>query len=393
MLAGLIFATEDATDRPDLLAATLPFGGATLIEFQARLLISAGAGQIVVVVERLTPELVGAVNRISRRGVSADIVRSAVEAEQKLHPLARIMVFADGLFSTEAVVSLLSGEGSDALLVTSDGSALPGMERVGHDTIWAGMARVETQRIADVAALPKEYDFQSTLLRVIAQSGAQQLVLPGGSIRVGHGVERNSQRLRERTDAVLAAVVANRIPWIERRVIAPIARRVLPFMLAHAVSGTAVFAGGTLALALGLGLIGLGWPLLGMPLACLAIIGLGTGAALAWMRDDQQQGRSQRILIVIGAALSVLLLGGTVGRNDGVPMAPLAAVMLTGLAALVERGANDTIRKGWWCSPTAFPFLLVPFVAANQALVGLLVGTVYAGVSLSAVIEALREKP
>ena len=32
MLAGLIFATEDAEDRPETLAATLPFCGSTLIE-------------------------------------------------------------------------------------------------------------------------------------------------------------------------------------------------------------------------------------------------------------------------------------------------------------------------------------------------------------------------
>ena len=69
MLAGLLFATADASDRHDTLAATLPISGVTLIEFQARLLIAAGASQIVVVVSRLTPELLGAVNRMSRRGV------------------------------------------------------------------------------------------------------------------------------------------------------------------------------------------------------------------------------------------------------------------------------------------------------------------------------------
>ncbi|RRB47282.1 hypothetical protein, partial [Escherichia coli] len=67
MLAGLIFATEDADDRAGVLAATLPFGGLTLIEFQARLLVAAGATHIILVVARMTPELLGAISRIGRR--------------------------------------------------------------------------------------------------------------------------------------------------------------------------------------------------------------------------------------------------------------------------------------------------------------------------------------
>src|SRR3954462_13883146 len=104
MLAGLLFATADASDRHDTLAATLPVGGVTLVEFQARLLIAAGASQIVVVVSRLTPELLGAINRLARRGVSVDAVRGPTEAIAKLHPLARIVWLADGLVTTSAVV-------------------------------------------------------------------------------------------------------------------------------------------------------------------------------------------------------------------------------------------------------------------------------------------------
>lgn len=104
MLAGLIFATEDADDRPGTLAATLPFGGLTLIEFQARLLVAAGASQIVLVIARLTPELLGAINRIGRRGASVDAVRTAAEAMEKLHPLSRVLVVADGVMTTGEVV-------------------------------------------------------------------------------------------------------------------------------------------------------------------------------------------------------------------------------------------------------------------------------------------------
>ena len=118
MLAGLLFATEEAADRPDALAATLPFGGATLIEFQARLLIAAGAAQILIVVSRVTPELLGAAARLGKRGVAVDVVRTAAEAAAKVHPLAHVVVLADGLVTTEELLAPFIGEGGDLLLVT-----------------------------------------------------------------------------------------------------------------------------------------------------------------------------------------------------------------------------------------------------------------------------------
>ena len=100
MIAGLLFAHRETDDgagpATGRLTATLPFGGVTLIEYQARLLVAAGATHIVVLVARLTPELLGAVTRIGRRRVAVDAVRSLEEAAGKLHPLARVLMLADG---------------------------------------------------------------------------------------------------------------------------------------------------------------------------------------------------------------------------------------------------------------------------------------------------------
>lgn len=393
MLAGLIFATDDAQDRPEMLAATLPFGAATLIEFQARLLIGAGATQLIVVVSRLTPELIGAVNRMARRGVSVDVVRTAREAEEKMHPLARVIVIADGLVTTEPLIGLMSGEGGDALLVTRDADALPGLERVGADAIWAGLARIEPQRIADVAALPRDYDFESTLLRVTAQAGAVNIALPLGADRAGHGVERDSSRLRSRNDAVLTGHLSNRPAWVDRFVIAPLARRMLPVIVAHGITPAVVGGVSAVAALGGLGLIGAGWALFGLPIVLAGIFGLATGSVLSWMRDDQGQATAQRIGVTASAAAAVLLLGLSITRAEGSATALVVALTLVGLAGLVERGSNDRLRKRWWSSPAAHPLILLPFVLVGQPFAGLILGTCYAGLSLAAVIEALREKP
>ena len=152
MLAGLLFATDDADDAPDRLVATLPFGGATLIEYQARLLIAAGAAHLLIVVARLTPELLGAINRIAKRGVAVDAVRNAAEAEEKLHPLSQLLVLGSGLVTTADILAQMAQGEGDALLVTTEQDALPGLERVSRAAIWAGIARFDAARLAAVTA-------------------------------------------------------------------------------------------------------------------------------------------------------------------------------------------------------------------------------------------------
>lgn len=393
MLAGLLFAIDDADDRPDTLVATLPFGGSTLLEFQARLLIAAGISQIAVVVARLTPELIGAINRIGRRGIAVDAVRSATEAVAKLHPLASVLVLADGLVTTGDIVASMvdeqTGEGGDLLLVTSDADALPGLERVGRDAIWAGLARVQPVRLAEVAVLPKEYDFQSTLLRVCAQGGATHLALPTSRSRAGHGIEHDSSRLRRRNDAVLAAYVSNRVSWVERWLIAPVARAAMPWLVGRSVSGTTLAGGAGAVMLGGLALIGWGWSGAGLALVFAAIVTLSIGAALAWLRDEAGLARVQQGLIAGGAALAALLLGLAGGVGSASLIAALALVVLGGLA---ERAASERIRQRWWARASAYPLLMLPFAAAGQPLAGLLVAAGYAGLTLGAAIEALREK-
>lgn len=393
MLAGLIFATDDATDRPDTLAATLPFGGSTLIEFQARLLLTAGAGQIVVVVSRLTPPLLGAVSRMQRRGISIDIVRSATEAEAKLHPLAHVLVMADGLVSTDAIVAQLAEDGDDLLLVTSDAEALPGLERVGADAIWAGMARVEVQRIAEVAALPKEYDFQSTLLRVVAQASPGQLLLTRAMAATGHGVERDAARLAERNQKVLASFVSNQPGWVDRYLVAPVARRVLPMLTARATPALAVSGGALVSLIAGLGMIGWGWTAIGLPFVIAATGGFAIGAVLSWMRDESAQAKLQRAGIAVAAGLSILLVGNAISRAEGTATGITVALALIVAAALAERATTERIRRRWWASPAAYPLILLPFSLIGYPLAGLCAGALYASVSLAAAIEVLREKP
>ena len=393
MLAGLIFATGDAEDKPGILAATLPFGGLTLIEFQARLLISAGASHIIVVVSRLTPELLGALNRIGRRAGSVDAVRTAAEVSEKLHPLARVLVMADGLVTTDDIVDLLAGEGTDALLVTDDRAASPGFERVGAQAAWAGLARLDPKRISEVAALPRDYDFQSTLLRVAAQAGAAQIRLPAGAPATGHGIERNGAALAERGGMILANFVSASVPWADRFVFAPLSRLVLPMLTKRAVPTLAAAGAAGAAGAIGLVALWFGWLATGMGLVIAAIAAFSIGGALAWLRDEDRARQGQRDAIPVFVALAALLLARADAGLTATATAWVVALGAIVAAGLAERAGNARIRRRWWASPAAYPLLMLPPLIAALPAIALGLSAAYAAITLGAAIEALREKP
>jgi len=387
MLAGLIFATEDADDRPGTLAATLPFGGLTLIEFQARLLVASGVSQVVLVIARLTPELLGAINRIGRRGVSVDAVRTAAEAMEKLHPLSRVLVVADGVMTTGEVVSSIASANGDALLVTEDEAGGSRFERVGALTAWAGLALLDPKRIAEVAAMPKDYDFQSTLLRVAAQTGAVQIRLQPGAAGGAHGIERDSRRLAERGRAILSALAPVPTPWADRFVLAPVARFVLPHLVDRGIPSIAATALGMVSALGGFAALYFGWSVTGLVLAIFALTALAVGGTASALRDEKIELRVQQAAMLTVPALSGLLLG----RETSAGLVAAGGAILA--AGLVERAGNIRIRRRWWASPAAYPMLMLPIVALGEPLAALVAAGSYAFATLGAAIEALREKP
>ncbi len=386
MLAGLIFATEDADDRAGVLAATLPFGGLTLIEFQARLLVAAGALQIILVVARMTPELLGAISRIGRRGVAVDAVRTAAEAVEKLHPLARVLVVADGVVTTGDVVQSLAAAGQDTLLVTDQDDRH--FERVGANAAWAGLALLDGKRIAEVAAMPRDYDFQSTLLRAAAQAGADQVRLDS-HMASGHGIERNAQALARRGNGTVAALVARPLRWADRFLFAPVVRLALPPLMTRAVPTIAALA---LALALAIAAVAtitFGHPAVGMAVAYLALLVTKVAASLAWVRDDAPLVHVTDYAVPAIAALAALAVGYAADRPAGL----ILAVALLIAAALLERAAPAEHQRRLWASPLAYPLVKLPLLIVGQPQDALASAGLYAAVTLAAAIEAFREKP
>jgi hypothetical protein len=390
MIAGLIFATEAADERPEALAATLPFGGMTLLEYQARLLIAAGASHIMVAVARVTPALLGAVNRIAKRGAAVDVVRSAEEAAARAHPLASVIVIADSLVTTEPAVRAIAGAQPDTLMVIAEPGTPAAVERVDADHVWAGLASLTNDRLKEIAALPREYDFQSTLLRVSVQGGAAKLVLPPSAKRAGHGVERQAAALASRSNAVLAALANSRTDWPDRFLFTPFSRVALPQLVMRSVPVWAVAAmSGVLT---GAGLVGmmLGREAIGLLPTILGVALLSTGSLLSWLRGDDRRARGQEVGIAAIAGASILLSGVSASRREESFTAIVLALTLFAAAAIAERArARGAL---WWGSPSAYLLALTPFALAGFTTLGLGVAAIYAMSTLAAAVEVLRKQ-
>lgn len=390
MLAGLIFAIEEATDRPGTLAATLPFGGMTLLEYQARLLSGAGVSQIFVAVGRMTPALLAAVNRAGKRGTPIEVVRSAEEASEKVDPAARVLVLADGLVTTDPVIDRMAAEGSEALLVTDDPASGAAIERLDMKDSWAGIARVSGAQLGEIAQMPADYDFQSALLRVAVQAQAEHVMLTPGWARSGHSVELNAQALASKSNHVLAALTERRTTWADRWVFTRIARTVLPELTTRGVPGWALEAGG-LVLSLGaLAAIGRGWIGPGLIASLVAVALIAGAAAMAALNGKERRADLLEIGITILFGVAVLAVAASdyiVWRNWTPVVLALVAVAAQ---TLVER---VTVRhKRWWSSPSAHLLLLTPFALAGFVTAGLAIIATYAFATLAGAVETTREK-
>ncbi len=390
MLAGLLFATSETQDRPDQLIATLPFSGMTLIEYQARLLLSAGVSQIIIFIARLTPELLGAIARIRRPGLTVDLVRSASETCAKLHPLANIITVADGLVTTETIIGSLCRVTGDALLVVDAAGAQDSLERVGGDLAWAGLARLDPLRMAEAAELPADYDLQSTLLRLAEQAGAAHIALPRMAGESGHGIVDRAHTLQERGRAIIAALLAVRPNWFDRYLVAPIARTVLPLLLDRIVpTNTLAVLGIALGLA-GVVTVSLGQYAIGTVAALIAVIVLGLGSVLADLRDQQMLMKRQRFAASGISLLLLMAIGWAEWRGSDDHAALVIAISATVACLLGERATRDHSRRVWWGSAPGYLMLATVPVIFGFPVTGLGIVATYSAITLAAAIEALQ---
>jgi len=365
-LAALIAAYHESAE-PGSLRATLPLAGRTVLERQARLAAAVGASPIVVLVERMPPALGAALDRLRRERVPVQLARSAEEAAEAVDPHDRLLLIADGAVAEAAqLVRIAAGEGA-AVLTVPDAGFGELYERIDGASRWAGLAAVDGDMLGDTAAMLRDWDMQSTLLRRALQAGARHLAADGpvailDSLDDLAGLERQ----------ILASAGTAEGGWA-RRLLAPLERAATRLLMAGPLGPQAF--GFTAAILTGIGAVAFayGWFRTGLALLLVATPLDGIAARLARLRMQDDIGRSWWCyLLPLFAGAALVALAHALAPAHGWGMILLA---FTTLAFLIALGIEIEGRKPrgslFLAEPKGMIWLMLPFAVFGLWQAGL----------------------
>ena len=172
-LIALVGASETLPDGG--LRALVSVAGETLIERQAVRLADVGVTHVAVAVGSVPADLLATCDRIRRRGMRVTSVRTASDLMALVEEDDRIILVADGLRAGGTHYAAIAKPGTPAILVTGDTVLTQGFERIDATRRWGGLACISPPMVAELAAMPGEWDMMLTLLRLAVQAGARRL--------------------------------------------------------------------------------------------------------------------------------------------------------------------------------------------------------------------------
>lgn len=379
-LTALISAYQESDEPGGRLRALLPLAGRTLLERQAKLAALAGARRILVLVERVAPELLAAVDRLRHDGIPVALARSAGEAAEQVDPSDPLLLVADGFIGDEGQLSRLAAATPPALLTVPDTAVDDRFERIDAESRWAGLALIDGTLLAETAGMLHDWDPQSTLLRRAVQSGARMLSV-GGEGRGGEvTIAERFADLAPVHRGILDRAASGRGDWISQFLLGPAERAATHALMATAVTpgtigavATALTAVGALAFVYHILWLGLLFLLLATPLDGiadrLARLRLVEGVSHSWW--------AHLLPVLAGGGFLALGLSLARGGQWGALLLPAATILfLVAQRFEVEGRAFRGViflaeRKG-------MTWLMLPFAIGGVWLAGLFALFAYA---------------
>jgi hypothetical protein len=355
-LAALIAAYHESGE-PGHLRATLPLAGRTVIERQVRLAASAGASPILILVERMPAALSAAVDRLRRDHVPVRIVRSAEEAAEAVDPYDRVLLVADGAIAGRSQLARVAAEEGTAVLTVKDGAHGEVYERIDAAERWAGIAGIDGALLRETAAMLRDWDLQSTLLRRALQAGAVHLAAEGAVAILDR--EADLDRLERQ---IVAGADETGGGWLSR-LLAPIERFGTAFLLGSAASPQVVGLGAALLTALGAAAFYGHWYWTGLVLLIAATPLEGIARRLARLRMQEGIGQSWwHHLLELLAAVALVILAYDLAPAWGWGMVLAAFVALAFLHALDGEIARVRVRGALFLAERkGMIWLMLPF--------------------------------
>lgn len=360
--AALISAYQESSEPGAPLRALLPLAGRTLLERQARLAAAAGADPVIVLVERMPAGLAEAVDRLRRDRIRIQVARGAGEAAALVEGEDRVLLVADGLIAEPALFDRIARAEAPALLTLADAGRDERYERIDAEARWAGLGLIDGALLRATAAMLRDWDPQSTLLRRTVQSGARQLRAEGDLVvadRAGDVAALERQLVEGGGGAPES--------WA-RYLLAPVERFAVSRLMDGAVGAGAL--GGAAVLLTGLGAFAFARELLWLGLLLVLIATPLEGAAERLARLRMQGEGSLgwvRQLLPAAAGAALLALGYARVETDGWGTILLAVTTIAFLLALQFEGEGRALPgRLFLAERRGMAWLMLPF-----ALLGL----------------------
>jgi len=388
-LIALLSAREGARERlaDGRTGPLIGFGGQSLVEYQARAAISAGAERILILTEAATPDLGQLIDRLgAASGVQAALVQDMVTLSRGIGVRDRLLLIGENVVVPLDALSKLAGGEAPALLTVADVPATSGFERIDGDAKWAGALAVPGDTLLATLDMLGDWDLSLTLLRRTVQNGADRIPLSPELVMDGHlTIVRDQEsaqialRARAEQDRREATAGAGPIGHL----LAPLSRVIVQALVRREIEPTLLRGMALTVAALALAAASGGFAALALlvMLVAVAVDELARQSARITLRES---GTDWRAWAVSGAGLAVLailgwrLAGGTTLALTGAWL----PVALVGLLAWRRTRDRDA---GLWSGWTA---MTVP-LALLIALLGTLLSVPDLSFALLALLAAI----
>lgn len=212
-------------------------GGISLLERQARMLLKAGAAELLLVAPALPAEL-GARLSDDRRIVR--VPTAAALAEQLEGELRPVLMFVPGLLADDRLAPALLADGRAPLIAAFETTPPRGAERLDATSHSAGAALLPADLVQQVAAGLGDWELSGTLIRAACESGAARLAADALPLYVPNrrreipliwAMPETADERTSATDALLASAQKGCLDWPARFIHPPVENALVRLLL------------------------------------------------------------------------------------------------------------------------------------------------------------------
>ncbi len=384
--AAILSASRTSGDSSGALRASLHFAGQTLIEYQARQAVQAGADRIFILVNVITPAISQAVDRLSADDIPVALIRDMVSLVRDAPRDSDSLLVADGAIVSQSHFDAMAALEGEALLVADDSRASAPFERIDAGQRWAGLARVSPDILFSTLDMIGDWDLALTLVRGAVQNGARRITVPQDDLLEGRVALVDGQ---PQADLVAQAVMSTvsrsgrTRGGIEHYLLGFVARFVGPTLMRSQVPALQVRIASIALAVIALVTIQLLWPLLGFCLLLGALL-------LAEISDrlDELALRSPPDGWIAFATPCLTLAGVALAAAS---MTAIYLVLLLAILMLADRWRRTGSARPWMIfTPGSAVLLLLALLIGGSFSLGLGIAMICAIGSVGTIILLKR---